>query len=363
MTPMPRGRPVFDRYDQDQAEAGRPCSRQPPELCESARTITDPADGPARREPGLTPRAFCVPCETRIVTSLGSLPVMYAGLAVRIGDPARTGTAVRVPPGSRVLLNPEIDAQLRVMAAVLAGWAARVRSVPGLQLTDPDHQHDTPEGVEEACGTLARHATPLLALQPGWMTRVYTYPFGAPIPPELEDEIGDEEIVAAGDGWVKVTTRLDGTSAGNEILGLHWRARKLLGWTKPAPESFDGVPCQACDEMTLERAEPPSDPDIPADHSRCAACQHTMSREVFGQWAERYATWARGAGVQECRRCGQGNHLECSWVACSCAMGEHPRRRAAALPERYLTCRGVQGIMTEGEVSPERARRPGLCHV
>ena len=276
MTAMsPRGRATSDRYDQDQAEAGRPCSRIPPELCESARTVTDPADGTTRRVPGLTPRAFCGPCEIRILGCLGSLPLMYRGLAVRIGDPARSGTAVRVPPGSRVLLNPEIDAQLRVMAAILAGWAARVRSVPGLQLAAPLHQHDTAAGVEEACGTLARHLTPLLALQPGWTTRTYS----RPLTPDLEDELADEEIVRAGEHHITVMHQLGGTDAGNEILGLHWRARKLLGWTKPAPESFDGVPCQNCDEMTLERAEPPSDPDIPADHSRCAACQDTMTRE------------------------------------------------------------------------------------
>jgi len=324
MAPMPRGRSYQQQYDQD-GEGTRPCSRQPPELCESARTITLD-DGTTRREPGLTPRAFCDPCQDRIINCLEQLPVMYQGLAARIGDPARTGTAVRVPPGSRVLLNPEIDALLRLAAAILGGWAARVRSVPGLQLSDPRHPHDTPAGVEESCDTLARHATPLLDLQPGWTTRTYS----RPLTPELEEALADEEVVRAGEHHITVMHQLGGADAGNEILGLHWRARKLLGWTRPAPESFDGVPCQACDEMALERAEPPSDPDIPADHSKCALCKHTMSREVFDQWVDRYATWARGAGVQECRRCGQGSHLECSWQACSCTVGEHPRRRAAA---------------------------------
>lgn len=326
MTLMPRGRPYQDQYDQD-AAGQRPCSRIPPELCDSARLV-DQGDGTARREPGLTPRAFCGPCELRIMGCLGGLPAMYLMLGVKIGDPARTGgAAVRVPPGSRVLLNPEIDALMRQAAAVLAGWAARVRSVPGLQLTDPRHQYDTAQGVAEACDTLGRHLTPLLALQPGWTSRTYT----RPLDPDLEETIADEEIVRAGEHHITVMRRLDGADAGNEILALHWRARKLLGWAKAPPESFDGIPCQDCEAMgSLERAEPPSDPDTPADHSRCAECGDTMTREVYGQWAERYATWARGAGVQECRRCGLGNHLECSWAACSCGEGEHPRRRAAA---------------------------------
>ena len=165
------------------------------------------------------------------------------------------------------------------------------------------------------------------AHEPGAVTASRTL---AAIPPELETEIGDEEITAMGDGWVQVTRHLGAAAAGNEIIDLHYRARRHLGETKPPPESFDGVPCRACDEMALERAEPPGDPDIPASHSRCALCKDEMSRGDFAQWAEMYASWARGAAIQECRRCSLGNHEECCWHACSCAGGFHPRRRAAA---------------------------------
>src|SRR5581483_8236402 len=113
---------------------------------------------------------------------------------------------------------------------------------------------------------MATHPDPLLALQPGWTTRVRTFPFAkpgeagrAPVPDWLEDEIGGEEIVNIGDGWVKTVTLRDGAAAGNEILDLHWRARKLLGETKDRPESLDGIPCRSCEAMGLERAEPPSD--------------------------------------------------------------------------------------------------------
>jgi hypothetical protein len=312
-------------------ETGKPCSRQPPELCDGARIVLQD-DGTSRREPARTPRAFCGPCESRIVACLEELPPAYERLEEAIADPVRRSSPVRVTPGSRVLVPVEVDALMRPMAAVLGGWAARVRSVPGLQLADPGVPHDSPEGIRAACEAMAKHVTPLLALQDGWTTRVYTFPPGAPVPPDLEDEIGEEEIVAIGDGWVKVTVRRSGAHAGNEILGLHWRARKLLGETKGRPESFDGIPCRSCEAMALERAEPPSDPSLPANHSRCPECRDEMDRDTFAEWADTYVTWARGAGIRKCRRCSlaEPRHQDCCWAACSCGEGEHPRRPVAA---------------------------------
>ena len=306
----------------------RTCSRDPGELCNGARVVLRD-DGTSKREAMLTPRAFCVPCEARIITCQEDLPVAWLKLAFRIGDPVRAGKAVRRPPGSRVLLNPEIDALMREMAAILGGWAARVRSVPGLQLADPDRPPDTAEAVKAACiDVMARHATPLLALQAGWTTRTYT----RPLDPATEDLIADEEIVRIGEHYVTVMTVRSGAHAGNEILDLHWRARKLLGETKAPPESFDGIPCRSCEVMALERAEPPSDPSLPAMHSRCPECRDEMDRETFAQWADTYVSWARSAGIQKCRRCSlaEPRHADCCWAACSCAEAEHPRRPVAA---------------------------------
>ena len=83
--------------------------------------------------------------------------------------------------------------------------------------------------------------------------------------------------------------------------------------------------------VALERAEPPSDPSLAAMHSRCAACRDEMDREEFSQWADMYASWAHGAGIQVCRRCSlkEPRHAECCWHACSCTEGAHPRRPAA----------------------------------
>ena len=367
-------------------DTGHPCSRIPPELCDGSRIVWDD-DRNSRREPARTSRTFCEPCGSRIIACLEELPPAYGRLAAALGDAPKTGaSSVRAPFGPTILLRAEIDALMRVTAVILHGWEARVRG-SRLQLVSrdtPDILH--PESVKDAARTLATHINVLLALQPGWMTRTFSFPPGKPgaipaqegtcrrcgrrvarlvtagrrrwyvmdasgapvpackhepreitssralalMPAELEAEIGDEEIVTIGDGWVKVTKHIGAGAAGNEILDLHYRARRRLGETRPQPESFDGIPCRACDEMALERADPPSNPDIPANHSKCALCKDEMSREEFAQWADMYASWARGAAIQVCRRCSLGRHEDCCWHACSCVEAVHPRRRAAA---------------------------------
>ena len=385
-SPLPRLRhnDAMAPHDED---PGHPCARIPAEFCDGSRVVWLD-DGTSRREPMLTPRVFCDPCRSRVVACLEELPSAYARLAGSLGDAPVTGvSSVRVPFGPSEPIRAEIDAQMRLTAAILHGWEFRVRR-SRLKLADretPDILD--PESVRKAAETLGTHVDVMLALQPGWMSRTFTFPPGKPgasaaqegtcrrcgrriarlisgarpgrwylaeaacgpvgacaheareitasralalMPAELEAEIGDEEIVTIGDGWVKVTRHVGAAVAGNEILDLQYRARRQLGETRPAPESFDGIPCRACDEMALERAEPPSDPGLDANHSKCALCKDEMDREEFARWAEMYASWAHGAAIGQCRRCSLGNHGECCWHACSCTEGVHPRRRAAA---------------------------------
>lgn len=375
----------------DEDDPGHPCSRIPPELCAGAR-IAVREDGSSRREPALTPRPYCDPCRGRIIVCLEELPSAYQRLGAALGDPPRTGVQHRAPFGPSEPVRAEIDALMRVIAVILHGWEFRVRRSRLALSLRPTPDILAAESVKDAAQTLATHIDVLLALQPGWMTRTFSFPPGKPgtsaaqegtcrlcgrhiarlvtapsgphwkrprwylaeavtapvppcahepreihasralalVPPELEAEIGDEEIVEIGDGWLKVTRHVGAETAGNEILDLHWRARRHLGETRPLPESFDGVPCRNCDEMALERAEPPSDPKMAAAHSRCALCRDEMDEPEFHQWAEMYSSWARGAGIQVCRRCSLGRCPDCSWAACSCSGAPHPRRPAAA---------------------------------
>ena len=175
---------------------------------------------------------------------------------------------------------------------------------------------------------MARHYRPLLALADGWTTRVYDLPDGgrptlldraagtcrkcgrtvtrspvsgwwwapddqaagfcdhdpgsvpqaaapATVPGDLLADIGEEEIVCAGDGWVKVMRLLGAVHAGAEILGLHWHARRLTGQVPTSPDLLDGVPCRSCEAMSslavLERPPPdPAGPRRPGTGARSA---------------------------------------------------------------------------------------------
>jgi hypothetical protein len=365
-------------------EAGHPCSRIPAEFCDGSR-VAWLEDGSSRREPALTSRPFCDPCRSRILACLEELPSAYGRLQDALGDPPKTGDLIRAPFGPTENIRPEVDALMRVISVILHGWEARVRG-SRLRLTQRTAPILAAESVKVAAETIGKNIDVLLALQDGWMSRTYAIPLEKPgdaagwtercrhcgrrislsevsgwwflaeqatgrendcdhdplettgpvppvvIPDEILAVIGGREILRKGDGWIKVMDELGGAAAGNEILTLQWRARRMLGETKAQPESFDGIPCRACESMALERAEPPSDPKLPANHSKCPDCGDEMDRDTFAQWADTYVSWARGAGIRKCRRCSlaEPRHDECCWHACSCDETDHPRRRAAA---------------------------------
>ncbi len=377
---MARAHPTSRPYRRLAVPAGegeqRACQRL--DWC-SAKT----RDAEGAWHPALTFQAFCPADESVIVRNLTELPPFWARLAAQATDPMRrAGRPLRVTPGSRVLVSGAADALLREIAPVIGGWAARVQSVPGLSLTPSPRPFASPERLRDDCRTLALHPGPLLALQTGWTTRVYDLPAGArelapplppnrrgrfraargvcrhcgrtvtrspvsgwwwssvpgpdcaheadaedtargPVPADLEDAIGEEEIVRIGDGWVKVIVQRDGTDAGLEILDLHYQARRLLGETPARPVPLDGVECWSCGEIKLVMAEPPSDAAQEGDYSRCEGCGHRMSRKEFSEWVNLNAAHARALQDQPCRRCKKGDHSGCVWAKCSCAVSGH----------------------------------------
>jgi len=335
--------------------------------------------------PALTWQPYCPACTSKIVTCLTELPPLYSLLASGTAALARATGKVRVPPGPRILVSPPAEALAREASAVLAGWAARVRDTPGLRLSPPRHPPGTPGRVREDCNVLARHPGPLMALPDGWTTRAYDLPEATaplnraqgacrrcgrtvtrspvsgwwwacdgqaagfcdhdpgpvpeavpsgPVPAEAEAELGDLEIVSAGDGWVKVLTRRNAVHAGAEILALDWHARRLTGQVPASAEVLDGMPCRSCEAMSALTVleQPPPDPAQPPPRwTRCAECGDEMTRPELTAWAVMYAAWVRGSGLLTCRRCEMrpdlDRHPECSWASCSCCGG---RGRAAA---------------------------------
>lgn len=123
---------------------------------------------------------LCPADRSLMVTDLGEIPSCYDRLAEMALDPVKAGLAIRVPPTSRVHVNPEADALMRLVADTTGAWAARVRSVPQLSLYAHDHAHGSQEQVDADCATLAAHPDPLLALPSGPMMRTWTFPPGRP---------------------------------------------------------------------------------------------------------------------------------------------------------------------------------------
>lgn len=143
---------------------------------------------------------------------------------------------------------------------------------------------------------------------------------------DVEDEIAHLEVVRAGDGWVTAVTFLHGGDAACELIDLRHRATRLLRETPAPPETFDGVPCRECDEMSsLERAPLPAGAADPEHdpYSRCSVCRAAFTREEHDEWTAMYAAWARGSGILVCARCGRGDCGSCSWDQCTCRARGH----------------------------------------
>lgn len=320
---MPRGKTDPRQHQDDSEDDGKhECAQAG--FCQAAIRDGDTWHG-AR-----TFQVYCSACRGRIAACLEELPAAHDRLAAVIGERPKTGRAVRVPPGSRVLLRLEVDALQRLMGWVLGSWHERVARID--HLTVPDTQ----EAVQHSREAVARaveilcpdRVDALLALPLEPMGRVMYDPREAEEWLALIDPEEDGCVLPSGEAFM--TPNLSGLHAGKEILELHYRARRILGEIRARPESFDGLPCRECEEMALERAEPPSDPSEEAKHSRCAACRHEMTREEFTAWAAMYAKWAQGVPGLSCRRCQSGRHDECAWKACACRASEHQPQNAAA---------------------------------
>lgn len=264
--------------------------------------------------PARTYTAFCPACATLIATCLGQLPRAYVRLHLELAEKSRGGGgALRTPFGPSLPLRADADALMRAMAEVLMSWEERVREVARLSVMDTGLSRRRRSGtaITVAVRILEPRVPALLALPPAPMVRARPFR-GDPGAPEA-----------------MVVEDLSGADAGNEILGLHRKARGCLGELRDHPEELEGVPCRECEAMALVRAEPPSDPAVEAMHSRCLRCRAQMTRAEYDQWARRYAKWAQSAGVA-CRRCQGGNHGDCRWRACACAVASHPRHALAA---------------------------------
>lgn len=298
----------------DSSDTGqRPCARGG--WCADPRIIRNP-DGTVTRLPALVWRPYCDYDRSMILHCLEELPAAFGRLENEIGEHPPGGTTIRTPFGPVLPLRGDIDALIRDMATVLGSWHERTAMIAALDIPDTSVR-ELGHQVERATTVLGAHLDVMLALPPGPMHRVMH-------PTHAGEEWHTADGIVRPDGQAHMLLPLSGADAGNEILRLHYRARRILGETRAAPESFDGIPCRNCEDMALERAEPPSDPAQPAMHSRCATCRHTMDRKTFTEWAKWYAAWADRAGLT-CRRCQftPPRCDECAYPRCMCRARGH----------------------------------------
>ena len=301
-------------------ESGQhPCSRG--DWCYGRRITTE--DGKAVITPAFTPRAYCEKCWAHITECLEALPSASGRLGDELGEQSRRGETIRIPFGPRLPLRENVDALMRLMAVLLCGWEARVRAQARLVQRDPRKAVHTADSVRHAVGTLVDQRNVFLALQPGWMTRTF------PRTPEMEAEFAEADLVRQGADHFTVLVQVGAEDAGRDVLRLHYRAQAILGECGQQAETLDGVPCRKCEDMALERAEPPSDPALPAMWSQCASCRDTMSHEDYIAWAAMYAKWADDA-APTCKRCQAERCGECVYPGCACQSAQpHPARHAA----------------------------------
>lgn len=169
-------------------------------------------------------RTFCDRCEHRIADVLRDLPGWYVNLHVHLGDASVGGEKVSGSRSAPVPLNLEVEALIADLEGTLVSWENALRAAWGWPAKmDPAG----PPGVrfQATCRWLGAALTPLLAF-PG------------------------------------------GDAAGQELLDLGARCRRMLGETRLVHRL--PAPCPSCDFVTLQR----EDGD---DEVRCTTCRRTWT--------------------------------------------------------------------------------------
>lgn len=218
-------------------------------------------------------RPWCDLCEEWVGYCLRDLPGFWLRLAAMSGDPLQSETAVRTPFGPQLPVREDVDAHMRTMAAILAGWEMRIRRVARYSMPAGEARIGTAAAVRDTCGFLRRHIRTLLTLDQARMRRT----FSLPLPEETAVMIGGEESFGTGSGYVSVMLPVGGREAGQEVLHLHYRSRSLLLETSP-PAELLVPPCRRCYHRTLRRAWSAGTREV---FSRCDRCGDEMNSKEY----------------------------------------------------------------------------------
>jgi hypothetical protein len=265
----------------------RRCARG--EWCEERTVVIE--KGERRVTAALTPRPFCDGCTGHIRLCLDGpedgLPRLYGRLAAELGEERHAEVLIRLPFGPSVPLNEAVDAHMRAMTETMASWEERVRDVDSLSdLPRPDLPQDDAADLERSVSVIEPRLPVLLSLQPQEMIR-FLHPLSVP---EADQ---DTEILGGDRDLVKVAVKLGGRQAGEEIMHLHYFARRLLLETSPPQPLLPDFRCRACQQKLLRKAAPPWHEDGTWYWSRCDGCGDECTREDYDVNAKRWLAYER----------------------------------------------------------------------
>lgn len=242
-------------------EGGEPCAL-------GARCYERDYAGNAKRGP----RALCESDRRWVERSIGDLPWDYVHLSfllARVQQQEEHVSGTREPP---MPVAADIDAFMREIVLVALSWETEVRCMARLADIPADPRRMGAE-LAQASRTLVRQLDTLLSLGTREVTRYATKARLAEI--ESEGRGDDPDTVrwdTAGDAWEYKP--MDGIAAALELLGLHGRARGMLGLT-PQRRRITEVPCDECKAKTLVQREAPNGGWMPM--VSCTACPNTYT--------------------------------------------------------------------------------------
>ena len=261
------------------------CSRG--EWC-SGRTITI-GSGTRTVTPAATPRAYCDGCQDYIAACLDEFPALYLRLHAELGEHRAGGVQVHMPFGPRVPLNTAIDAQMRAMTETLFSWEERIRAVASLSDLE-GHENEPQDDLRDLERSVAiiypERVSMLLSLGPQEMVR-----FVPAWAVTGQDE--GAEVTADNGGVLRIAVLLDGRRAGQEIMHLHYMARRLLLETNPPMPLLPDFRCRVCERKALRKAPPPWHEDGIWFRSRCDNCGDEMTDEDYRQNALRWIAYEK----------------------------------------------------------------------
>jgi hypothetical protein len=283
-----------ERYQADSDPGGEgtgqhPCARG--EWCDG-RTVSS-ENGERTVTPAPAYRAYCGKCETYIGRCLdgalggegSGMLGLYRRLHAELGEARQAEVQVHMPLGPSVPLSEAIDAHMRLMTETMCSWEERCRDIDDLSPLAglAERPQDREEDLERSLAIISPRLSILLSLSPQEMLRV--------LPPWAVPEGAD---IIGGDGFmVRAVVKLDGESAGGEVMHLHYLARRLLLETNPPQPILPDFRCRVCERKALRRASPPWHEDSVWYWSRCDFCGDEMTRGEYDVNAKRWIAWER----------------------------------------------------------------------